>query len=73
MVEGNAGAVAPPLRLSLAITTYCIALIVIHAVYAGLAVKARVWLNQPSVASMLSRLSALVFFAFGVTMLTMKL
>lgn len=73
VVDGNAGAVAPPLRLALAIATYCIALIVIHAVYAGLAVKAQFWLNQPSVASMLSRLSALVFFAFGVTMLTMKL
>lgn len=73
VVESEAGTVASPLRLVLAIATYCIALIAIHAVYAGLATKARVWLSQPAVARLLSRLSALVFFAFGVTMLTLKL
>lgn len=66
------GTMAPPLRLALAIGTYCVALIVVHGVYAGLAVTARDWLNQPAVARLLSRLSALVFFAFGVMMLTLK-
>jgi threonine/homoserine/homoserine lactone efflux protein len=73
VVDSKAEATASPLRLVLAIATYCIALIVIHALYAGLAVKARVWLNQPAIARLLSRVSALVFLAFGVTMLTLKL
>jgi homoserine/homoserine lactone efflux protein len=74
VVESNeAAGLAPQSRLVLAIATYCLALIVIHAAYAGLAAKARVWLNHPAVGRVLSRLSALVFFAFGATMLTLKL
>jgi homoserine/homoserine lactone efflux protein len=69
VAEGHPGAMAAPLRLALAIATYCMALIVVHAMYAGLAVKARVWLHRPATARLLSRLSALVFLAFGVMML----
>jgi threonine/homoserine/homoserine lactone efflux protein len=72
VVESKTDTMASPLRLALAIATYCIALIVVHGIYAGLAVKARVWLNQPAIARLLSRLSAAVFFAFGVMMLTLK-
>lgn len=56
-----------------AIATYCVALLVIHGLYAGLAARARSWLSQPRTARGLSRLSALMFFAFGLTMLAMKL
>lgn len=73
VVESGEDAGVSPLRLVLAIATYCLALILVHAVYAGLAARARAWLNQPAVARVLSRLSALVFFGFGVTMLTLKL
>lgn len=58
--------------LALAIATYCALLIAIHGVYAGLAVRARIWLRQPRSARVLSRLSALVFCAFGLTMLALK-
>jgi threonine/homoserine/homoserine lactone efflux protein len=60
-------------QLALAIAIYCIVLILIHALYAGLAARARTWLSQPSIARLLSRLSAIVFFAFGATMLTLKI
>lgn len=56
-----------------AIATYCVALVAIHGMYAGLAARARTWLSQPRTARMLSRLSALVFCAFGLTMLTLKI
>lgn len=72
-VAGAAGAAQQQMPLLLAIATYCLVLIVIHALYAGLAARARSWLSQPRTARALSRLSALVFFAFGVTMLTLKL
>ncbi|MYM89933.1 LysE family transporter, partial [Rugamonas sp. FT82W] len=58
---------------ALAVATYCIVLVLIHGLYAGLAARASVWLSRPSSARLLSRLSALMFFAFGVTMLTLRL
>lgn len=61
-----------PLPLPVAIATYCIVLVLIHALYAALAAKARTWLSQPTAARLLSRLSAAMFFAFGVTMLSLK-
>lgn len=62
-----------PLWLVLAVATYCLALVLIHGLYAGLAARASAWLSRPSSARLLSRLSALMFFVFGVTMLTLKL
>ncbi|MEC5163940.1 MULTISPECIES: LysE family translocator [unclassified Janthinobacterium] len=70
LAEGKAG---QPLPLVAAVATYCIVLILVHGLYAGLAARARTWLSQPGAARLLSRLSALMFFAFGVTMLTLKL
>jgi len=70
VASGAAGATGHPLRLIPAIATYCIVLILIHGCYAGLATRARTWLSRPRAARLLSRLSAVVFFAFGVTMLT---
>jgi len=56
-----------------AVATYCIVLVLIHGLYAGLAAKASAWLSRPGSARLLSRLSALMFFAFGVTMLTLEI
>ncbi len=70
-VAGAAGAAQQQVPLALAIATYCMVLVVIHGIYAGLAAKARAWLSRPGAARILSRLSALVFCAFGVTMLTL--
>jgi threonine/homoserine/homoserine lactone efflux protein len=64
------GATGQPLRLLTAIATYCAVLIVIHGCYAGLAARATTWLARPRRARLLSRLSAVVFFAFGAAMLT---
>lgn len=69
--HGAGEASAQPLRLVWAVATYCMVLIVIHGLYAGLAARAGTWLSQPGTARLLSRLSAMMFFAFGVTMLTM--
>jgi threonine/homoserine/homoserine lactone efflux protein len=69
-VAGAAGAAQQQVPLALAIATYCMVLVVIHGIYAGLAAKARAWLSRPGAARILSRLSALVFCAFGVTMLS---
>lgn len=63
------GGVRSQMPLALAIATYCVALLLIHAAYAGLASRARVWLSQPRTARALSRASALVFFAFGIALL----
>jgi len=73
VVDEQAGSISPIKQLVVAIATYCIALILVHALYAGLAAKARVWLSKPNASRLLSRISALVFLAFGVTMLTLKL
>ncbi len=70
-VAGAAGAAQQQVPLALAIATYCMVLVVIHGIYAGLAAKARAWLGRPGAARILSRLSALVFCAFGVTMLAL--
>ncbi len=72
-VAGAAGSAAQQLPLALAVATYCLVLIAIHGLYAGLAASARSWLSQPGSARMLSRLSALMFCAFGVTMLALKI
>lgn len=69
---GAAGAARQQLPLALAIATYCVVLIGIHGLYAGLAARAGPWLRQPRSARALSRLSALVFCAFGLTMLTLE-
>ncbi|MYM97058.1 LysE family translocator [Duganella vulcania] len=57
----------------LAVATYCIVLVLIHGLYAGLAARAGAWLSRPGSARLLSRLSALMFFGFGITMLTLKI
>jgi homoserine/homoserine lactone efflux protein len=73
LAEGKGGPAGQPLPLVAAVATYCVVLILVHGLYAGLAAKARTWLSQPRAARLLSRLSAIMFFAFGVTMLTLKL
>jgi homoserine/homoserine lactone efflux protein len=69
---GNEGG-STLIRLAAAIATYSAALVVVHAVYAGLAARARVWLTRPASFRLMSRLSALVFVAFGFAMLTVEL
>jgi len=69
---GASGAAPQQVPLALAVATYCMVLIAIHGLYAGLAARARIWLRQPRSARMLSRLSTLVFCAFGLAMLTLK-
>ncbi len=68
-VAEGVGAARQQVPLALAIGSYCMVLLVIHGVYAGLAARARNWLSQPRSARILSRLGALVFCAFGLTML----
>lgn len=72
VVDGQNDAGVPAMRLALAMATYCVALILIHALYAGLAARARNWLIHPDSARLVSRLSSIVFCSFGITMLTMK-
>ena len=67
-----AGAAQQQMPLALAIATYCMVLIAIHGLYAGLAARAAAWLRRPRCARVLSRLSALVFCAFGLAMLALK-
>lgn len=67
------GAGGQPLWLVLAVATYCVVLVLVHGLYAGLAARASAWLSRPGSARLLSRLSALMFFVFGVTMLTLEL
>lgn len=73
VAEGSSGSIDQSIRLAFAIATYCVALILVHALYAGLAVKVRIWLSKPNTARMLSRLSAIAFLLFGLTMLTLKI
>lgn len=73
LAHSAANTAEQPMSLVVAVATYCIVLILIHGLYAGLAARARTWLSQPSSARLLSRLSAIMFFAFGVTMLGLKL
>ena len=72
MAESSSGA-GPSPGLVVLIATYCSLLVIIHGAYAALGVKASVLLTKPTVACLFSRLSAFVFFAFGVTMLTLRL
>jgi len=72
-VAGATGRSAQQVPLALAIATYCLVLLLVHGVYAGLAARARWWLSRPSAARVLSRLSACVFCAFGVTMLALEI
>jgi len=72
-VAGATGRSPQQVPLALAIATYCMALLLVHGAYAGLAAKARWWLSRPSAARVLSRLSACVFCAFGVTMLALEI
>lgn len=73
VVESKSAAGTPHGRLAVAIATYCLALLLIHAVYASAAAKARGWLMTPTASRLLLRLSALVFVGFAVTMLTLQL
>ncbi len=59
-------------RLAAAIATYCIVLVLVHSMYAGIASRAKVLLSQPETSRLLSRVSALAFLAFGITMLTLE-
>ncbi|GGY61641.1 LysE family translocator [Pseudoduganella albidiflava] len=67
--QAAANAAGQPVWHALAIATYCAVLILVHGLYAGLAARARTWLSQPGTARVLSRLSAVMFLAFGVAML----
>ncbi len=67
------GSVQAQLSPALAISTYCVVLLLIHAAYAALASRASNWLCQPRAARALSRTSALVFCAFGITLLAREL
>lgn len=70
-VADEGGGSAPSLpRLAAAILTYCTALILVHAIYAGLASRAKAFLGRPTTLRLLSRLTAIVFVVFGVAMLT---
>ena len=59
----------PTTRLLAGIAAYCGVLVCIHAVYAGLAARARRWLLGPVVARTMARLSAAMFGLFGIAML----
>ncbi|KRB83633.1 LysE family translocator [Duganella sp. Root198D2] len=72
-VAGATGTARQQVPVALAIATYCMVLLVIHGIYAGLASKARAWLSRRSAARTMSRLSALVFCAFGATMLSLQI
>lgn len=71
VVESTASGGSLPLPV--AVVTYCFVLIVVHALYAALAASARTWLSQPRAASLLSRLSATMFLAFGIALLLLAL
>lgn len=73
MVEGKNAQGSSAERLIIGIATYCVALLLIHATYAGAAAKARAWLATPSASRLLSRASAVVFAGFAVTMLMFQL
>ncbi len=68
-IESRDAATWPMARAITAIGIYCIALLMIHAVYAGAATHARGWLMKPSPARLLSRISALMYLGLGVAML----
>ncbi|KVO69192.1 hypothetical protein WJ78_11410 [Burkholderia ubonensis] len=55
-----------------AIATYCVALALVHATYAGIASRTKAYLGRPDASRLLSRISALAFFAFGIAMLALK-
>lgn len=73
VVDTQGAGASSTTRLVAAIMTYCLLLILIHGIYAGAASSARGWLSRPGSMRLLSRASALMFFSFGVTMLTLKL
>jgi threonine/homoserine/homoserine lactone efflux protein len=73
VVESNSAAGTPISRLAVAIAIYCLAVLSIHAVYAGIAARARRWLMTPLAFRLLSRISALVFAGFGAAMLTLQI
>ena len=72
IVERHDPSSSPATRLIAAIATYCVALLLIHALYAGLAASARRWLSRPAALRWLSRLSAVVYLGFGVLMLALE-
>lgn len=69
LVDGPGISAATLEPLLIAIATYCVALVAIHAVYAGIASNARRWLAEPGSNRAISRASASVFFLFGLTLL----
>ncbi|WP_431825504.1 LysE family translocator [Burkholderia sp. F1] len=68
--DGNGNASLP--RLIAAIATYCVALVLVHATYAGIASRTKAYLGRPATSRLLSRISALAFFSFGIAMLALK-
>ncbi|MBN3817121.1 LysE family translocator [Paraburkholderia sp. Se-20369] len=68
--DGGGNASLP--RLIAAIGTYCVALVLVHAAYAGIASRAKVYLGRPGTSRLLSRIGALAFLAFGVALLVLK-
>ena len=68
-IESGDAATRPVVRSIAAIGIYCVALLLIHAIYAGAAARARGWLMKPLPARLLSRISAFVYLGFGVAML----
>jgi len=71
-VDGHGAPADATIRLAIAITTYCIALIAVHTAYVGLAHRARPWFDSPNTSRLVSRISATVFAAFGITILSVK-
>lgn len=69
LVAGEAMGDTPAARLFAGIAAYCVVLVCIHALYAGLAARARTWLQGPAAARTMARLSAAVFGLFGAAML----
>jgi len=69
VVESGEGTAWPVTRAILAIGTYCVVLLLIHALYAGAAARARGWLMTPSASRLLARLGAFAYLGFGFAML----
>ncbi|KVO08593.1 hypothetical protein WJ70_02190 [Burkholderia ubonensis] len=58
--DGHGNASLP--RLIAAIATYFVALVLVHATYAGIASRTKAYLGRPDASRLLSRISALTFF-----------
>ena len=69
VVESGEGTSWPVSRAIVAVGTYCVAVLLIHALYAAAAARARRWLMTPSASRRLARLSAFFYLGFVIAML----